>query len=276
MPANKKSMSSEQEIEDQFVPEMSLCCECGVIDVGEWDMANNCWYCEHCWRLYLEKNPIKKRKHKKMEKHPDPFVKSSLRKDDWYYRRIVAIASSVKSEWGLYIPDLLIQEIFYFCFNEQSLSLQWIGKEIDTGAVYTKNRVTQRTQFLVSLVKPMTILRLRLVWHVTRSLQLNFLSYKIPLAKIVKLEARFHKGSRRARKIWVVLWEGVPQTDRKSVPHRRHRQLTASVEAFFFPPLTDVSVLRITCPPKQIREEVQGEKSMEKQLRYATIAMVSI
>jgi len=273
MPAKKKSMSLEQEIEDQFVPGMSLCCDCGVTDVGDWDMANNCWYCEHCWRLFFEKNPVKKRKYKKMERHPDPFVKSSVRADNWYHRRIVAITNTVKSVWGLYISDLLIQEIFYFCFNEQGLSLQWVGKKIDPGTIFINNRVTQRTQFLVSFVKPMTILRLRLVWHVTRNLKRNLLSHKIPLAKIVKLEARFNKGSRRARKIWVVLWEGVPQTDCKSV---EHRQLTASVEAFFFPPLTSVSVLRITCPPKQNREYFQGEKSMEKQLRYATLAMVSV
>jgi len=232
MVARKQSMTPEQEIEDQFVRGMSLCCECGVTDVGEWDVTNECWFCENCWRLFLQKNPLKKRKHRKMTRHPDPYVKSSVREDDWHQRRIVAIIDTVKSVWGLDIPDLLVQEIFYLCFDEQSLSLQWTGKKTDPGAISLNNRVTQRTQFLVSFAKPLTIFRLRLVWHVTRILKHNFLSYKIPLAKIVKFEARFNKGSRRARKIWIDLWEGVPEIDRKSV---QPSGLIASVEAFFFP-----------------------------------------
>lgn len=267
-------MSLEQFIKDELDPEMSLCCECGVIDVGQWDMSNNCWYCELCWKVFLHEHPPVKRKRKKLGKHPDPFVKSSMREGDWYQRRLVAIANTVKSEWGIDISDLLIQEIFSFCFDEQGLSLQWTGQITDPGAIILdfRSHLFHRTQFLVSFAKPTTILRLNMVWHVTRNLKPNLPSYKIPLAKHVKFEARFDKGSKRARKVWIVLWQGVPQTDWKQL---QHDQFNASIEANFFPPMMSVSVLRITCPPKLTTEELEVEANLERHLKYVTLAMVS-
>jgi len=265
----------EQFIKDELEPELSLCCECGETDYGEWDNANNRYYCEHCWLVYLKKNPVIRRKHKIPETHPDRCVKSSVEERSLNGRRIASITSVSKGVWGITVPNTVIAEILLYCCIEKGMSLQWVGAGNDPAVPLPRPiRKADRIQFLVSFMVPRTVLRMKMTWHFKRHLNVDFPSYKIPLAKNVKIEARFYKGSKRSRKIWVPLWEGVPTTDWK---HVQHEQFTSSVQANFFPMLSSVAVLRITCIPKFIECELvsANEVNLEKHLKYATFTVVS-